>query len=164
MTNGDVSGHLRVSALHVRFEDLIAREFGETAVRRMVSDAKASRSRPHDPATPVAWAAAAADRVAGGLSPERAVAPLGDLGVFCVVLGSVTLLTAMPARRRSQTAAHELPSRAELETAEPARLRAWAIDLLPMVVDACAQHAPRWWFVRRRRFARMVLRRLAIPE
>ncbi|MFM2077815.1 MAG: hypothetical protein RJA49_1705 [Actinomycetota bacterium] len=164
MTHGDVSSHLKVSALHVRFEDLIAREFGETAVRRMVSDAKASRSRPHDPATPVAWAAAAADRVAGGLPADRAVAPLGDLGVFCVALGSVTLLTAIPARRRSRRADRTLPGRDVLEAADAARLRVWAVELLPMVVDACAQQAPRWWFVARRRFARMVLRRLAVPE
>ena len=142
----------------------MAREFGETAVRQMVSDAKASRSRPHDPATPVAWAAAAADRVAGGVPPDRAVAPLGDLGVFCVALGSVTLLTSIPARPRSRPTHQELPGRAELEAADPARLRAWAVELLPMVVDACAQQAPRWWFVTRRRFARMVLRRLAVPE
>lgn len=161
MTNGDVSGHLKVSTLHVRFEALIAREFGQTEVRQMVADGKPSRSRPNDPATPAAWAAAAGRRVAGGKDAGEVVAELGDLGVFCVALGASTMLAAMPAHPSEQRLTL---TREQLETADPAWLRIWAVTLLPQLVEAFARLAPRWWLVRRRHFAAMVLNRLSSPD
>jgi hypothetical protein len=161
MRNGDVSSHLKASALHVRFEALIACEFGHTEVRQMVADSKPSRSRPNDPATPAAWAAAAGHRVAVGKSVGSVVAELGDLGVFCAALGSITLLAALPAQpgdTRLQL------TRADLEAADTAVLRVWAVQLLPQLVDGFARLAPRWWLVRRHRFASMVLHRMASPD
>ena len=183
MTRGDRSSHLAVSTMHVKFESLVADEFGLVEIRRMVSTAKLRRSRPQDPATPVAWAAAAAGRVAAGHRPGDVVAELGDLGVFCVALGSFALLATAPVAIRGQacsvlgvqpewlaeaaasvdlTRLHEIRDR--LETAHPTPLRMWTVALMPLVVETFAQQAPRWWRIRRRRFARMVLHRLATPE
>jgi hypothetical protein len=185
MTRGDRSSHLTASSLHVRFEALMAHEFGPQEVRRMVSPTSLRRSRPHDPATPVAWAAAAASRVAAGATPGAVVASLGDLGVFCAALGSVALLTTVPSHVRAKADlalpdstpvgwlrddlvvvdAADLPQvRERLETADPIALRTWTVALLPMVVDVFARQAPRWWRIRRPRFAQMVLHRLAQPE
>jgi hypothetical protein len=183
MTKGDRSSHLAVSTLHVRFESLVADEFGLVEVRRMVSSAKLRRSRPQDPATPLAWAAAAAERVAAGTEPGEVVATLGDLGVFCVALGSFSLLATVPVQIRTAacTSLRIQPEwmadaatsvdlagltdiRDRLETAHPAPLRMWTVAMLPLVVEAFGQQAPRWWRIRRRRFARMVLHRLATPE
>lgn len=183
MTRGDRSSHLAVSSVHVQFESLVAHAFGQVEVRRMVSTAKLRRSRPQDPATPAAWAAAAACRVAAGHRPGDVVSGLGDLGVFCVALGSFALLATAPAELRARAAAslqvqpewiaeeaatvslHHLDDvRARLETAHPTPLRLWTVSLLPLVVEVFAQQAPKWWKVRRRRFARMVLHRLATPE
>ncbi|MBI4932781.1 MAG: hypothetical protein HY828_02810 [Actinobacteria bacterium] len=169
--------------MHVRFESLVADEFGLVEVRRMVSAAKLRRSRPQDPATPLAWASAAAGRVAAGHRPGDVVAELGDLGVFCVALGSFALLATVPVEIRSEacTALRIQPEwladaattvdlgrldsiRDRLETAHPTPLRMWTVALLPLVVEAFARQAPRWWRVRRRRFARMVRHRLATPE
>jgi hypothetical protein len=184
MTKGDASSHLKVSAMHVRFESLVAREFGQTEVRRMVSTATPARPRPENPATPVAWAAAAASRVAAGQAPGAVVAGLGDLGVFCVALGAFSLLSTMPTSLRANAygvlsapdtpgwMGHEAVSmeparlpdvRERLEAADTAALRTWTVALLPMVVDVFARQAPRWWRFRRPRFARMVLHRLAVP-
>jgi hypothetical protein len=183
MTRGDRSSHLAVSGVHVRFESLVADEFGFVAVRRMVSTAKLRRSRPQDPATPVAWAAAAAARVAAGHPPGEVVAELGDLGVFCVALGSFALLATAPTELRARACAAQRVQptwiaeeaatahldqlgdvRDRLETAHPTPLRMWTVSLLPLVVDVFAQQAPKWWRIRRRHFARMVLHRLATPE
>lgn len=156
MTKGDRSSHLTISNMQVRFESLIAQEFGHAEVRRLVSPARLRRPRPHDPSTPVAWAAAAARRVAGGTTPTEVVAGLGDLGVFCVAIGSLALLefdgVALDARRE------------QLELAHPDELRDHAAQLLPLVVASYAARAPRWWLFGRRRFAEQVLHRLAIPE
>ena len=163
----------------------MAHEFGPQEVRRMVSPTSLRRSRPHDPATPVAWAAAAAGRVAAGATPGAVVASLGDLGVFCAALGSVALLANAPSKLRAN-APLALPDstsvtwlrddlvvvdpsglplvRERLEMADPVALRTWTVALLPMVVDVFARQAPRWWRIRRPRFAQMVLQRLAMPE
>ena len=174
---------MAVSTMHVRFESLVADEFGQVAVRRMVSTEKLRRSRPQDPATPAAWAAAAACRVAAGHHPGDVVSEFGDLGVFCVALGSFALLAAAPTELRVRACAamsvqpewlaEEAASvhldrlddvRDRLETAHPTPLRMWTVSVLPLVVEVFAQQAPKWWRVRRRRFARMVLHRLATPE
>lgn len=183
MTRGDRSSHLAASTLHVQFESLVADEFGLVEVRRMVSTARLRRSRPQDPATPVAWAAAAATRVAAGHRPGAVVAELGDLGVFCVALGSFALLATAPAatRARACSAMRVQPDwiaeavstldlaslddiRDRLEHAHPAPLRMWTVAVLPVVVEVFAQQAPRWWRIRRRRFAHMVFHRLATPD
>ncbi len=185
MTKGDRSSHLRGSNLDVRFEALVADEFGPLEVRRMVASTAPRRPRPNDPATPVAWAAAAANRVAVGARPGAVVASMGDLGVFCAALGSMALLATAPAdvRAASQRALPtwspdgwlgddlafmhptDLPRvRERLEHADTAALRSWTVALLPMVVDVFARQAPSWWRIRRPRFASMVLWRLAVPE
>lgn len=185
MRKGERSCHLHTTSVDVRFEALLADEFGPHELRRMVSTPQLRRARRNDPATPVAWAAAAANRVAVGAAPGAVVASLGDLGVFCAALGSVALLSSVPEEVR--VASHRaLPSwtpdewwhddlvsvgrvdlpqvRERLEYADTAVLRAWTVALLPMVVEAFARQAPRWWRIRRPRFASMVLWRLAVPE
>lgn len=156
MTRGDRSSHLTISSTQVRFESLIAREFGHTEVRRLVSPVALQRPHPHHPATPVAWAAAAARRVARGATPDHVIAGLGDLGAFCVAIGSLALLefrgTELAARRE------------QLELADTAEVRAHAAHLLPLVVASYAARAPKWWPFGRRRFAEQVLQRLAVPE
>ncbi len=185
MTKGDRPSHLRTSHLDVRFEALMADEFGPRQLRRMVAPATARRARPNDPATPVAWGAAAANRVAVGAAPGAVVASLGDLGVFCTALGAVALLSTVPRRERceSQRALPDwtpedwlgdhllsaepvdLPMvRQRLEDADTPALRAWTAAMLPMVVEVFARQAPRWWRIKRPRFASMVLWRLAVPD
>ena len=156
MTKGDRSSHLTISSTQVRFEALIAQEFGHTEVRRRVSPAAIRRPRLHDPATPVAWAAAAARRVARGAAPDQVIAGLGDLGAFCVAIGSLALLEFRGAELEAR--------RDQLEVADPFEVRAHAAHLLPLVVASYASRAPKWWPFGRRRFAEQVLHRLAIPE
>ena len=156
MTRGDRSSHLTISSTQVRFESLIAHEFGHTEVRRLVSPVALHRPHPHHPATPVAWAAAAARRVARGTSPDHVVAGLGDLGAFCVAIGSLALLEFRGAELEAR--------REDLELADPAEVRAHAAHLLPLVVASYAARAPKWWLFGRRRFAEQVLQRLAVPE
>lgn len=144
----------------------------------MVPDPTPGRPRHNDPATPVAWAGAAGSRVAGGRHPGTVVASMGELGVFCTALGSVSLLAAMPVLMRAQawTHQHDLPDhlalatpddlaevRERLETADEHTLRVWTTHLLAMVVDAFARQAPRWMRWHRRRFAGLVLERFALP-
>ncbi len=163
----------------------MANEFGPAEVRRMVASSALSRPRPNDPATPVAWAAAAASRVAAGATPGAVVASLGDLGVFCAALGSVALLSVVPSEVRAKARLTlpdstpagwlradlvavdpaDLPQvRERLEAADTVALRTWTVALLPMVVDVFSRQAPRWWRIRRRAFGRMVLDRLAVPQ
>jgi|GEM_PF-3402704 len=156
MTRGDRSSHLTISSTQVRFESLIAQEFGHTEVRRLVSPAYLRRPRLHDPATPVAWAAAAARRVARGTSPTDVVAGLGDLGVFCVAIGSLALL--------GFEGEQLVERREQLEVASSAELREHTATLLPLVVGSYAARAPKRWVFGRRRFAEQVLQRLAVPE
>lgn len=184
MTRGDRSGHLRPSRVHQQFEMLVAREYGHAELRRRVAPAVPRRPHPRDPATPMAWAAAAASKVATGAAPGSVVAGLGDLGVFCVALGSAAVLAALPAaaRERAQRRAgmqtatwieQELLGlepwrmaevRERLEEEDVAALRMSATALLPVVVEAFAEQAPRWWRIRRERFAQLVLYRLAVPD
>lgn len=185
MAPRDVSGHLFPTRTHAAFESLVAAEWGAFELRRMVAPPRPVRARRNDPSNPVAWAAAAARRVAAGTKPGEVVAGLGDLGVFCVALGSVTLLGASPSRIRHDMRA-DLPElvpgrwivdqaldasygwqhrlRDELEDADIGTLRMWSVALLPVVVDAFARQAPGWWRLRRPRFARFVLNRLADPD
>lgn len=172
MARRDAFSHLSISPLHHEFEALVQASYGADEVRRMVASTRAAR----------AWAAAAADKVSRGRKPGDVVAGLGDLGVFCVALGSLSILGAVPGdvRRAVRDGMdHTAPgawladdvlaegyaalswTREPLEVADNAALRTWTVTLLPLVVDAFARQAPRWWRVRRSGFAGVVLQRLS---
>jgi hypothetical protein len=163
------------SPLHHEFEALVLASYGADEVRRMVASPRVAR----------AWAAAAAGRVSRGRHPGDVVAGLGDLGVFCVAFGSLSILGAVPEAVRHDVHAsldHSAPGawladgalheglaslawlRSPLEVADAAALRTWTVTLLPLVVEVFARQAPRWWRIRRAGFAGVVLHRLALRE
>jgi hypothetical protein len=173
MSRRSAHSHLTLSPLHREFEALVQAAYGADEIRQMVASTRVAR----------AWAAAAAGRVASGRRPGVVVAGLGDLGVFCVALGSLSILGAVPEHVRADVRAamdHSAPGawladdalheghdalswlRATLEVADDAALRTWTVTLLPLVVDVFARQAPRWWWVRRAGFAGVVLQRLTL--
>lgn len=178
MGKGERSPHLCTDPAQAEFERIVAVGWGSHEVRRMVPDPLPARPSRHDPATPVAWAGAAGVLVADGRHPGSVVAAMGELGVFCTALGSVSLLASMPSQMRAgaRSTQHELPHpfalvttgdlpevRARLEEADEHTLRVWTTHLLALVVEAFARQAPRWLPWRRRRFAGLVLERFAVP-
>jgi hypothetical protein len=173
MPRRDAHSHLTLSPVHHEFEALVQAAYGAGEIRHMVASTKVAR----------AWAAAAAGRVSRGRKSGEMVAEIGDLGVFCVALGSLSILAAVPTHVRDEVRAamnHAAPGawladdalvegydamawlRSVLEAADNAVLRTWTVTLLPLVVDAFARQAPRWWRVHRTGFAGVVLRRLAL--
>ncbi len=173
MSRPAAHNHLTLSPMHREFESLVQAAYGAGEIRRMVASTRVAR----------AWAAAAAGRVAGGRRAGDVVVGLGDLGVFCVALGSLSILGAVPSPVRAAVRAsmdHTAPGawladdalleghasltwlRDTLESADDAALRTWTVTMLPLVVDAFARQAPRWWRIRRTGFAGVVLQRLAL--